>query len=287
MADDKELPMANLTVEAKSFGGKIFHEIDNLPKGLGGSTYFLDYSEDHNREGPFSILFILCTEFIMYFGDLAEMNIDPSKGFSNIIFPKDFAGKVISIPYQFEDTTSGEPEALIRPIVEDNLLRSMEVTLFEQDFDRAIRAASYCVSSVLDSLSFRLKVPLNFRDIVVYSFKTGELIGRFITIPYFPTPIEGKEDFYVTRDMPKELRPYLTLYREALNSTSPHYRFLCLYRIIESLRELESINAKKIISHGGSIERSRINYAIKPYNTEVFPDICWKEDRFILRIYRA
>jgi hypothetical protein len=97
----------------------------------------------------------------MYFDDLAERNIDPSKGFSNIIFPKDFAGKVISIPYEFEDATSGEPEALIRPIVEDNLLRSMEVTLFEQDFDRAIRAASYCVSSVLDSLSFRLKVPLN------------------------------------------------------------------------------------------------------------------------------
>jgi len=283
MADEKELPMANLTVEAKSFGGKVFHEIDNLPKGLVGSTYFLDYSEDHNREGPFSILFILCTEFIMYFDDLAERNIDPSKGFSNIIFPKDFTGKVISIPYQFEDTTSGEPEALIRPIVEDNLLRSMEVTLFEQDFDRAIRAASYCVSTVLDSLAFRLKVPLNFRDIVVYSFKTGELIGRFITIPYFPTSIEGKDDFYVTRDMPKELRPYLTIYREALNSTSPHYRFLCLYRIIESLRELESINAKKIKSQGGSIERSRLIMPSNPITQKYFSTYVGKKIGSFLR----
>ena len=163
MSDDKDLTMFKLAVEAKSFGGKLFHEMDNLPKGLWGSTYFLDYSDDHNREGPFSILFILCTEFIMYFDDLVERNIDPSDGFSNVIFPKDFVNKVITIPYQFEDATSEGTKALIRPIVSDNLLRSMEVTLFfEQDFDRAIRAASYCVSSVLDFLSFRLESRLMF-----------------------------------------------------------------------------------------------------------------------------
>jgi hypothetical protein len=37
MPDDKELLMAELTVEAKGFSGKVFHEIDNLPKGLCGS----------------------------------------------------------------------------------------------------------------------------------------------------------------------------------------------------------------------------------------------------------
>lgn len=277
MTNDKDLHMAKLTCGEETFGGKVFNMIYNLPKELGGSTYFLDYSDDHKREGPFSILFILCTEFMMYFDDLAERNIDQSRGFSNIIFPKDFTGKVISIPYKFEDTTSGETEALIRPIVDDNLLRSMEVTLFEKDFDRAIRAASYCVSSVLDSLSFRLKIPLNVRDIVVFSFKTGELIGRFITIPYFPTTLERKEDIYVAKDIPKELRPYLRLYREALNSTSPHYRLLCLYRIIESLRKLQSVNVKKIINHGGSFERSRLIMPSNPITQKYFPTYVGKK----------
>lgn len=277
MTDEKVLLMAELGVEAKSFNGKLFHEIDNLPKGLWGSTYFLDYSEDNNREGPFSILFILCTEFIMYFDDLVERNIDPSEGFTNIIFPKDFVNKVISVPYQFEDATAEETKALIRPIVGDNLLRSMEVTIFEQDFDRAIRAASYCVYSVLDSLSFRLKVPLNVRDIIISSFKTGKLIGRFITVPYFPTIIKRKEDFYVTKDIPKELRPYLRLYREALNSTSPHYRFLCLYRIIESMRELQSVNAKKIRSQGKSIRRAHLIMPSNPITLKYFPTYVGKK----------
>ena len=67
------------------------------------------------------------------------------------------------------------------------------------------------------------------------------------------------------------------LYREARNSTSPHYRFLCLYRIIESLRELQSVNAKKIRSQGESIRRSRLIMPSNPITLKYFPTYVGKK----------
>ncbi len=258
MPENRRHIMTELALELKGFRGSAFLE-GKIPKELEGSSYFLDSSEDGKREGPFLFHFILCTEYMVYYDDLVERNISPSDGYTNIIFPVDFAGKVITVPYQFSDATSEESYAMIWPVLHDNLLRSMDVTLFfEKDFDRAVRAASYCVSSILDSLSFRLRIPLAIRDIVISSFNTGQMIGRFITIPYFPITLERKEDFYVARDIPSELRPYLRIFREALNSTNSHYRLLCLYRITERLKILQNHNSIKLKQRGVHIDRSSL-----------------------------
>jgi hypothetical protein len=43
--------------------------------------------------------------------------------------------------------------------------------------------------------------------------------------------------FRIPVELSKEFGKYVSLYREALNSSSPNYQFLCYYKIIEGIRK--------------------------------------------------
>jgi hypothetical protein len=96
----------------------------------------------------------------------------------------------------------------------------------------AEKVASTSMRSLLSNLSAQLDIPLIIELIEVTEVATNAR-GISFTAPFPVTAMavsaeESAED--------PELRHTMALYREALNSNTPIYRFLCFYKIIETSR---------------------------------------------------
>ena len=98
-------------------------------------------------------------------------------------------------------------------------------------FSDAALKAHHAIMPVLSGMSVYLDVPVNVYQMDVTEVRTGSLrisiSMPFREVPGGMPPIELSE----------EHQKYASLYREALNSNSSNYQFLCLYRVIEGLRE--------------------------------------------------
>jgi hypothetical protein len=96
----------------------------------------------------------------------------------------------------------------------------------------AEKVASTAMRSLLSNLSAQLDIPLIIELVEVTEVATNAR-GISFTAPFPVTTMavsakESPED--------PELRHTMALYREALNSNTPIYRFLCFYKIIETSR---------------------------------------------------
>lgn len=96
----------------------------------------------------------------------------------------------------------------------------------------AEKIASTSMRSLLSNLSAQLDIPLIIELVEVTEIATNAR-GISFTAPFPATTMavsahENPED--------PELRHTMALYREALNSNTPIYRFLCFYKIIETSR---------------------------------------------------
>ena len=96
----------------------------------------------------------------------------------------------------------------------------------------AEKAASTAMRYLLSNLSAQLDIPLIIEIVEVTELAT-KARGISFTAPFPNTAmaVSARE----TPDDP-ELRHTMALYREALNSNTPIYRFLCFYKIIETSR---------------------------------------------------
>ena len=83
----------------------------------------------------------------------------------------------------------------------------------------------------LSEFSLQLDIPLEIAQIETKDLST-ESCHVTITVPYFDVPMIVAPQ---SRTEP-DFRGIASLYREALNSNSPVYQFLCLFKIIEALR---------------------------------------------------
>lgn len=83
----------------------------------------------------------------------------------------------------------------------------------------------------LSEFSLQLDIPLEIAQIETKDLFT-ESCQVTITLPFFDVPLIVAPQ---SRTQP-DFRGVASLYREALNSNSPVYQFLCLYKIIEALR---------------------------------------------------
>ena len=83
----------------------------------------------------------------------------------------------------------------------------------------------------LSEFSLQLDIPLEIAQIETKDLFT-ESCHVTITVPFFDVPLIVAPQ---SRTEP-EFRGVASLYREALNSNSPVYQFLCLFKIIEALR---------------------------------------------------
>jgi len=99
------------------------------------------------------------------------------------------------------------------------------------DFADAEKKTFRALASFLSSWSTQLDIPIDVTRIHITELSTESVQVGFITpyptIPFVLKPEEGLD---------VEFRGYASLYREALNSSSLIYRFLCFFKIIEAIK---------------------------------------------------
>ncbi len=120
-------------------------------------------------------------------------------GFPN---PAGFLGKVVSEPFNAQNRDDAEHKAY-----------------------RALLPA-------LSNWSIHLDIPLHVETIETAELRTGNA-GIRVVHPFLEVPfaVEGNPPPHDS-----EFAHYASMYREALDSNSPVYRFLCLFKIIEGIR---------------------------------------------------
>lgn len=105
----------------------------------------------------------------------------------------------------------------------------------------AERRAYDALVPALSNWSVHLDIPLEIQTVETMEMRTGNsgirLVQPFLEAPF---AIEGRPPAHDS-----EFAHYASMYREALNSNSPVYRFLCLFKIIEGIRVRRSRLAKE------------------------------------------
>jgi hypothetical protein len=111
-------------------------------------------------------------------------------------------------------------------------LARFTTTLESNNANEAASAAHASLAPLLSGLSASADVPLFIESIDVVELRSGSAILR-ITTP-FP---EQNFNFGLLPHMTEDYCHYASLYREALQSNSPFYRFLCLFKIVEGIHK--------------------------------------------------
>jgi len=117
------------------------------------------------------------------------------------------------------------------------------------------------------------------RNVIVYEANSdsGEAKRVYFTIPYCLVDLEDEADILTSQNMPNKLRPLLRLFREAINSTSPHYRLLCLYRIKEGLDgKIKGDNTRIVKSRGITPRRKPVLVPDNRTTRHYFPHLLGK-----------
>jgi len=229
----------------------------DMPLELQGTIICMDYDDVGIYKGPFVVKCFLTSEFLLYINDF-EHHINPWDGFSHMLFHEqsDPRLKEISFEYRYPDDKADLHQATIELKSIEGLLRSISMTIPEDNVDLALDIAHKTFIGILDSICFRKGIPIQIQRIEVLT-NTGRMQRSYMTIPYAPVEIDVK-DIITVNLIPQALRPCLTLYREAINSCNPYYRLLCLYRISERLREIQPENMEKILKLNPSFKRPSI-----------------------------
>jgi hypothetical protein len=147
-----------------------------------------------------------------------------------------------------------------------------------QTFHDALTRAFHAVAPTLSNWSAHLDVPVHVAQLDATELRTGAARMHVLTPPLQATfAVEGEPK------LEPEFMYYAGLYREALNSNSPAYRFLCLYKIIEGIRLRRSRLAEEARASGR--ERERFHFeevpadalALRPWLNSIFGVRDWAQ----------
>lgn len=112
--------------------------------------------------------------------------------------------------------------------------------LYAQDYLQAESVAYQALTPFLSSWSLTLDIPVLVETIQVTDLTTHTEMLR-VCAPYVEmTPGAG-----VPLAFSEDFRHYASVYREGMNTNSPFYRFLCFYKIVESIYVRRGENAKQ------------------------------------------
>ena len=230
----------NIETHFKKIGEKTI-EISELPLELQGSTFTLDFDDVGTYKGPFVVKCFLTSEFLIYFNDRGHP-VNPWDGFSHLLFHEQSDPRLneISLGYHYPDNKAEFHQAKIELKSIDGLLRCFIMTVPEENIDAALDISSKTIIGILDAICLRKRIPLQIQRIEVLT-NAGRMLRTYTTMPYLAVELET-DDIITINDIPQVFHPCLTLYREAINSCNPYYRLLCLYRISERLREIQTDN---------------------------------------------
>ncbi len=132
---------------------------------------------------------------------------------------------------------------------ENGLLTYIEVRVETVLIDDAFRLATTKINELLDCLLGSRNMPIMISQLGLVSNKGDYIIAYKLILPFNTInsfgPLGGVHQFPL-------FAPYDALLREATNSNSPYYRFLCFYRLYEGInllrKKIKEISAKKGIS---------------------------------------
>jgi hypothetical protein len=99
------------------------------------------------------------------------------------------------------------------------------------DRGHAEEIAYRALAAPLSNMSLHLGIPLEIGVRETKEISNGSISMSFVS-PYLEAPMA----INATSNFGAEFRSYAALYREALNTNSPVYQFLCLFKILEALR---------------------------------------------------
>lgn len=147
-----------------------------------------------------------------------------------------------------------------------------------QNFDDALKRAYHAVAPSLSNWSVHLDVPVYVAQIDATELRTGAASTQLLMPPLEAAfAVEGEPK------LESEFRYYAGLYREALNSNGPAYRFLCLYKIIEGLRVRRARLAKEARASGREPHRFDFedvppeSSALRPWLNAIYGLRDWSE----------
>ena len=126
----------------------------------------------------------------------------------------------------------------------EGFLGKIEVKPFsaKNRYDAEIRATT-AAQSLLSEITALLDVPLQIEVVEVTDVATG---NKSLTV-VAPFNLGGSSAPIEKYDADFSL--FSALYREALNSTAPAYRYLCLYKILESIRKRRERLGRRLKQH--------------------------------------
>ena len=184
---------------------------------------------------PFRIEYILLNPFAMF--DDTNRLPGSSVEHTGLSVADHFANKWMQFTYKTDGGGLNNKEARISWKLSEGQVKRLVIELDEPDATLAVNDADKLISGVLDYISFSKEVPLDIHHVEVYESKTNELVRVYVVLPY-KSKVELDEQLLSGGlRVPRLLVPLLRLFREAINSTNPYYRMLCLYRVGEGLRK--------------------------------------------------
>jgi hypothetical protein len=170
-------------------------------------------------------------------------------------------------------TEDGQFEFIGLPNEKGYLGKIVTAPFQARDRGHAEEIAYRALASPLSNMSLHLDIPLEigYRE-------TKELSNGSVSISFVSPYLEAPMAIHATSNFVPEFRSYAALYREALNTNSPVYQFLCLFKIVEALRARRKRLAREV-------KRTKTSYTNPD---EVLPSTpaeikTWLESLFYIR----
>jgi len=221
-----------------------------LRAGLGGLTldlaFVMRYLDGDPRNeggadglaGQYIVTFVLHRPMLSPVDEYTSQLAEEVNGDSHIVIA-DPAAAALSVPSMSEvvlHASSGADDFVFRgvPNARGRLHRIKSDPFQAANFTDAESRTQLALASILSAWSARLDVPLRVFQMESLELRTRSVrrnfVCPFLDVPLVAPVIPISDDF----------RACAAMYREALNSNSALYQFLCLYKVLEGIRNLRS-----------------------------------------------
>lgn len=225
--------------------------------------------------GPLRVEFILGSEFLLYQSDIKDIDVD--QGYSNLQLGESITQATpIRLCYERTDQPGDIRNATLTFKIDHARIQRFVVEMPEDNPHEATRLAEKLVNSILEVLSFRKRVPLKIIKVEIFHAPSDQLLTAYVTLPFTTDKYIIEEDLLLSTRIPNSIQPLLCLYREAVNSSNPYHRLLCLYRISEGLNKVRGENSRQVRTQGMKPSRRRLTVPDNDLTKRNFPSLVGK-----------
>jgi hypothetical protein len=222
-----------------------------VPHYIGDKAH-LNAHGPNGAPGQYTVAFVLARPNSRNMAESEVKFVDALRGDSHLAISKpavniDIDPDQIEMSYR---TKSGQLLFHGYPNEQGFLAKVVSAPFFATNRNAAQKAAETAIHGLLSNLSSQLDIPLNIEAIEVTEIATKAKGISFIA-PFAPVHMAVRGAGSVTDS---EFEHAEALYREALNSNTPVYRFLCFYKILELSRKRR---ARLGIKHKAALKQAR------------------------------